>query len=301
MRSYADVAATQMPSQKPSANSIQKNAGSKNQNPGQALHQQLAAIASQLGAVVANSAGTQDVIMTPQSVCPPPTVQGAPPQDSEAEKQAMVAKIKQLETSLASIPDGPECKHIRDAITQQIAGAKAKINSSKPLAARLEGCQAALERSKKRLAAAESLAQSALAAQEVATAEVSRYQAELNEVQSLMAQQLQTATNGSCLDKLHAQMQSIIVEMAGSGHVEVAETQQTMQNMSVLFHQLTAIAAKARVSAAATGPDPLKEQVRLQQMLIDNAVALPVEGQNPNPPVATKVGEPTVEVITGGG
>jgi hypothetical protein len=283
MRSYAEVAAsTPLPPPVKTA------------SPGQSLHQQISAIASQLGSVVA-----QDVEMVPQTAAP---LQQAPSQqDAETEKQAMVAKIKQLETSLASVPDGPECKHIRDAISQQIEQAKTKINSSKPLASRLEGCQAALDRSKKRLAAAESLAQSALAAREIATAEVTKFQAELNEVQSLIAQQATNSQDGSCLDKLHTQMQSIVAEMSSSVHVEVSESQQAMQQMTTLFRQLTGIAAKAQMAALAAAQNTGQEKERLRKLLIDNAVASPVEPLTPPVPPVTSVGEPSTQVVTGGG
>ena len=302
MRSYVDVAwSATAPGAK------QKQSGVRALNAGQALHQQLAAIASQLGEVVANDPhASQDVVMTSQEPASVASTQMHATQDQEAEKQQQIAKIKQLETSLLSVPDGPECKHIRDAISQQITTAKAKINSSKPLAVRLEGCQAAVERARKRLAAAESLAKSAVAAQEVAANEVNKYQAELNEVQVLMSRQLQTAQNGTCLEQLHGQMQSIISEMASSAHVEVSDTQQAIQKMSALINQLTSIAAKSQATAAATATVPGPEQQRLQQMLIENAAAQPVEPilqpiPMPLTAVAAVMGEPSAQVITGGG
>ena len=187
MRSYAEVAAPPTPSlpQQP------KQPPTKKTSAGLMLHQQISSIASQLGSMVSDVPATQDVVMATQEVTPTQESHA-----SESEKQVMVEKIRQLELSLSNVPTGPECKHIRDAITHQIEQAKAKINSSKPLAARLEGCQDALNRSQKRLAETESLVQLAMTGRDQANAQVAKYQAELTEVQALIARQAESARGG---------------------------------------------------------------------------------------------------------
>ena len=275
------------------------------------LHQQISSIASQLGSMVSDVPATQDVVMATQEVTPTQESHA-----SESEKQVMVEKIRQLELSLSNVPTGPECKHIRDAITHQIEQAKAKINSSKPLAARLEGCQDALNRSQKRLVETESLVQLAMTARDQANAQVAKYQAELTEVQALIARQAESARGGTCLQKLHSQMQAVVTEMTNSAHVEVGESQNAMQQMGVLFNQLTCLAAKAQMSAQVAALNPSLEQQRLQQLLLENAIASPAE---PLTPTATAsitaplpessaanvngaaVGEYSTQVIIGGG
>ena len=315
MRSYAEVAASANANH-PKPGAPTKIVGAKVPSPGQTLQQQLSSIATQLGEVVSRQPLTEDVMMSQAS---PSQTQSLPlPQAAggEEEKQALVAKIKQLESSLASVPEGPECKNIRDLIMQQIDQAKAKISSTKPLGARLDGCREALARAKKRFAAAESLAQSALTAQNVAAAEVTKVQAELTELEGLMAEDARSAAEGSSLEKLQAQMRTIVSQMSCSVHVETGEAQQVMQMMSSLFQQLTCIASKSQMAASAAVqpglPHPqhqgqalpslapqqtlpcLEEQRRLQHLLLQNAAAVPVEGDS-------SMGEPIVQVALGGG
>jgi hypothetical protein len=310
MRTYAEAVTPSSQSSPPQP----KQGATKQPSAGHSLHQQITSIASQLGSAVNTAAPFQDVEMTMQEATPPQESQNQP---QEPERQTLIEKIRQLEFSLASVPQGPECKHIRDAIVQQIEQAKGRINSAKPLAARLEGCQDALTRSQKRLTETESLVQLALAARDQASSQVAKYQAELAEVQTLIAKQAETAQGGTCLQKLHSQMQAVVAEMTSSAHLEHGETQNAMQQMGALFSQLTGLAAKAHMSAQAAALNPGVEQQRLQQLLIDNAVARPVNPVLPAisvPPTAhlaapsttmtmptAAVGEPSTQVITGGG
>ena len=272
--------------------------------PGHSLHKQIASIATQLNANVS----TASLPQMSQSVTPVVAPVQEPAQTQEPEKNALFAKIRQLESSLESVPADAECKPIRDAISAQIEQAKARINNSKPLAARLEGCQDALTRSLKRQAEAQSLVELAVNAMEQANAQVTRYQAELAEIQALIAKQADASNGSNCLQKLQAQMQAVVAEMTGSNDLEQGETQQAMQQMSALFSQLSGLATKAQLSArskaaAVTTMVPSPEQQRLQQLLISNALApaptvLPM---SVDPTPAGTMGEPSVEVITGGG
>ena len=206
----------------------------------------------------------------------------------------------------------------------QIEHAKTRLNSTKPLAARLEGCQEALTRAQKRLTETQSLVQLAITARDQASGQVAKYQAELAEVQALISRQAETARGGTCLQKLHSQMQTVLTEMTSSSHLEPGETQNVMQQMRALFNQLTGLATKTQMSAQAAAASQNLEQQRLQQLLIENAVAKPVEAASHAPPVVhaqvvseamvvdsseatqvpannSAVGEPSSRVVTGGG
>ena len=316
MRTYAEVVS---PSSTQSGQQQQApKPQAKQANGGHALHLQMVDIATQLGSTLAGPASHSGANEMPSTT---PTQTQEP---QEPERQALVAKIRQLESSLASIPEGQECKHIKDAILAQIEQAKTRLNNTKPLAARLEGCQEALTRAQKRLTETQSLVQLAVAARDKASAQVTKLQAELVEVQALISKQAETAQGRTCLQKLHLQMQAVLSEMSSSTHLDVGETQGVMQQMGSLFNQLTGLAAKAQLSAQASVTAQSLEQQRLQQLLIENAIAKPVEAAPPVPHVtdthagseamavdpsdAARVatdnhvtGEQLIRVITGGG
>ena len=269
IRSYAEVVSSQAQDGQQQVKQqapLQPKPGSS----GRALHQQIADIASQLGSTI-SSATTSQAEAPSQGHS---QVQEVNRQTQEPERQIHVARIRQLETSLASIPEGPEFKHIKDAILVQIEQAKAKVNSSKPLAARLEGCQEALNRAQKRLTETQSLMELATAAREQAKTQVAKYQSELAEVQSLISQQAEATRGGTCLQKLHQQMEAVLSEMSGSSHLELGETQNVMQQMGTLFSQLTGLATKAQLSAQVCQE---QEKLRLQQLFLENAAAKTVD------------------------
>ena len=320
MRTYAENVASPSQAQNGQQQQQQKQQQTRQNNHGHALHLQIADIATQLGSTVASAAANQANAATSHMLAQPQEAQGQP---QEPERRALVANIRQLETSLASIPDCQEYKHIRDAIMVQIEQAKTRLNSTKPLAARLEGCQEALTRAQKRLTETQSLVQLAIAARDQASGQVAKYQAELAEVQTLIAKQAETTRGGTCLQKLHTQMQVVLTEMTSSSHLEPGETHNVMQQMHSLYSQINGLAAKAQMSAQATAASQNIEQKRLQQLLIENAVAQSVDVASFASPVVlaqvasetmvvdspvtqapadnSTVGEPSSRVITGGG
>ena len=304
VRTYAEVAAAPAPSIAPA-----KGASTKVPSPGQTLHQQLSSITKQLGSVVSQSG---DVVMTQTPTQTPMQVETPDsPQQTGDERQALTSQIGQLENSLAALPPGPEYQCIRDQISTQIAQTKAKICSTRPLGARLDGCRDALERAKHRLTSAESLAQAAIAAQTEAASQVTKLQSELAELENLVAEDTRKKEEGSSLDRLQTQMQAIVGEMSNSIHVDASEAQVAMQQMTQLFQQLSSIAVKSQKAAIAPQTQVMPhgcEAQRLQQMLLQNAIVMPVDPPTsfvpPFQPAelpAQASGECLPQVIAGGG
>jgi hypothetical protein len=186
---------------------------------------------------------------------PTPSQTALAPKDG-AERQTLVKQLQQLEASLNHLPDSPEFMDIRAHINAQHAQAKAKLASTRPLGARLDGCKAALERTRHRAAtclAAESAAQFARAE---AQAQVVQLESELAELESMVSDDVTKQESTTCLTRLQAEMMRVVTEMAQSSHVDKPEVDAVMASMTSLFQGVTSIAARCQASATAAPPTP---------------------------------------------
>ena len=222
MRSYADVAKNVVPPPKVLT-------------PGQALQQQLTEITRQLSQAVA---GPPTAVQGGASPYPPSP--GTEPTETPDRQQ-----LAQLEASLAQLPDMPCFATSRAALIKQITEVKSRVDHTKPIGSRIDSCKAALERARQRLATADAALTAAQSAKEVATQQVSTLEHDLRELQAVVAANAAKQSSSNCLDRLQTEMETVIQEMSTSGAVDGADIASSMQQMVVLFQNLTQIASKS--------------------------------------------------------
>jgi hypothetical protein len=264
-RSYADVAASAI-DKKP----VVKPAGA-----GMSLHAQLDALTKQLVSVVSPSA--ESVVALSQTPVVAVTV--------VSNKSQFVSQLQQLEASLAALPDCQDFSAVRAQFVSQINDTKSKIYSTKPFGARLDGCRNALERARNRLGTADAAVQAAAVVRETAANQVTKYEAELAELEALISEDVVKKESSSCLTRLQNEMQSVVDEMSRSPHIESDEASLAMQQMSQLFHHLSAIAVKSQTVACQLGPEVKEcimveansvEKARLRTLLLQNGTVMAV-------------------------
>ena len=260
-RTYAEVAATANGGGSLAPAPASQSA--RGQNAGQSLQQQLGSITKQLAQVVSPIGEAR---ASPPEAAGPNTLE---------DKQALSSQLQQLQASLAALPDCQEFLAVRNQLLKQIEETKTKVSSSKPLGARLDGCRNALERARQRQATAEAALQAATLARDAAKSQVAKYESELAELETLVADEAQKKRSSSCLSRLQKEMHQIVKEMSSSAHVDGTEATVALQQMAALFQNLSGIAAKSQAAATVAAATTPCERARLQQMLQQNASIVP--------------------------
>jgi hypothetical protein len=281
-RTYADAVMTRPPSQQQQQGQQHHGHGQHQQhqqwppqrNPqgGGTLQQQLTNVVRLMEGSM-TGAGTIDAPqgstpgfgpMAAQAPLTTTASQGALP---AGERQALVRQLHQLESSLAALPDTPEFSLLRAQIGIQHAHAKAKIASSRPLGARLDGCRAALDRTRQTATAMAAAAAAAEGASIRAQAQVVSLESELAELEALVTSDEANEGSKTCITRLQSEMMRVVSEMAQSTHVDKPEVDAVMAAMTTLFQGVTDIAMRCQQAAALGTPSLSAEQTPVDMHL----------------------------------
>lgn len=177
------------------------------------------------------------------------------PAGMQPERQEIQAQLQQVEASLAHLPEGAEWTAVRQPLLDRHAALRARLVSARPLGARIDGCRAALERSRSRQQAASDAVDAATAARQTAHSQTTSLEAELHELEEQVAAYSRATEGGNCITRLQGDMARIISEMGSSQVVTQQEVQEVLAQMASLFQSVTAISHRVTVPPVQIPPD----------------------------------------------
>lgn len=228
--------------------------------PGNAVSQQLAAIAASLMAAAPGSNGNKLPAMTmPPPVAPSSENSGGGSNLSQAPaKGDTLAEIRQLEAAIAAMTS-PSMQPVKDSLQSQLEEKRKMLQALKPLGQRLDGTRAALERSRKRKAHAEEALQLAQMTLKQAAEEEDRFQAELNELEATVGLEPQQSTPS--LQALGEQLAAAVEQLKAFGVLTPNVAEDAQQQSAELLAKFQATVKAAEVAAQQmqqTKPTPMR-------------------------------------------
>ncbi|CAK0884901.1 unnamed protein product, partial [Prorocentrum cordatum] len=173
-------------------------------------------------------------------------------------KGHLQARIKQLETALAAIPEGDaKLATERASLATRLTDAKRQLPGSKPIGARIDGARAALGRARQRQAEAEQAVAAALQLQHTVACEVTALETELQELEASLTTEAPIEATATPESQAHAILGQMIDQLTADeyvhpGHVEVAKT-----HVRQLFAGCRGTPQQAEATRAAAAGTPL--------------------------------------------